>query len=164
MAAGAEDHPDARARRLTSAPDAPARSTRTPRWRGTMTCAWGRTNLEGRRRDRATEIRRRTVRRARDRRPAAGRASRPRRATGAGHRGGSMDTQPGGARPRRRGVRPDARGDRLGPPGGGGPHVRPRPAVRPQPVKGEAMDTPRSVDEMCAQHRIDYKQLAERAG
>ena len=26
------------------------------------------------------------------------------------------------------------------------------------------MDTPKSVDEMCVQHRLDYKQLAERAG
>ena len=26
------------------------------------------------------------------------------------------------------------------------------------------MDTPRSVEELCAQHRLDYKQLAERAG
>ena len=26
------------------------------------------------------------------------------------------------------------------------------------------MDTPKSVDELCVQHRLDYKQLAEKAG
>jgi transcriptional regulator with XRE-family HTH domain len=26
------------------------------------------------------------------------------------------------------------------------------------------MDTPRSVDQLCVEHRLDYKQLAEKAG
>jgi hypothetical protein len=26
------------------------------------------------------------------------------------------------------------------------------------------MDTPKSVDDLCVQHRLDYKQLAEKAG
>ena len=26
------------------------------------------------------------------------------------------------------------------------------------------MDTPRTVDELCAEHRMDYRQLAEKAG
>src|SRR5262249_29855842 len=53
-------------------------------------------------------------------------------------------------------------GNRLGPHDADGAPLRPRPAVRPQPVNLN-MET-RNVNELCEQQGIDYKQLADRTG
>src|SRR5262249_4934612 len=85
------------------------------------------------------------------------------------HPAGPLHAQPATASAA--GGRAGCRGrrDRVGPRQPGGTRVRPRAAVRTQSLTrgangARAMDELKTVSDLCLEHRLDAKQLAERAG